>query len=473
MENKYKPLQVPRHEMPTQPPEKRRNNFSEVPTGYTPETAKSEAMRCLQCKKPACVRGCPVGVNIPSFINKIAMSDFSGAISEIRKKNALPAVCGRVCPQEIQCEGSCILGKKGKPVAIGALERFAADYEREHKEKSDLQKAAPTGKKIAVIGSGPAGLTAAGDLVLKGHEVTVLEAFHKAGGVLVYGIPEFRLPKVIVENEIRQLEQLGVEIETNMVAGRIVSIEELFEQGYNAVFVGSGAGLPKFLNIPGENLTGICSANEYLTRANLMKAYRYPEYDTPIPKGKSVCIFGAGNVAMDAARTAVRLGSEKVSIIYRRTREEMPARIEEVHHAKEEGIEFRMLTSPLAFNGDGKGRVTSVTCQKMKLGEADSSGRPRPVPIPDSQITIPCDLAVIAVGSGANPILTEVTPSMNLNKWGYIIADENTGRTTMKRVWAGGDIVTGQATVILAMGAARKASEDIHNYLTNTTDQWS
>lgn len=471
-DNKVKASRLPRNKMPEQKPELRRTNFLEVPLGYSPEIAIEEAKRCLQCKKPGCVDACPVNVEIPAFIKKIAEGNFKGAIKKIWERNALPAVCGRVCPQEIQCEGSCILAKKGESVAIGALERFAADYERINGLHELPPKPASNGKKVAVVGSGPSGLTVAGDLVIKGYEVTVFEAFHKAGGVLVYGIPEFRLPKDIVADEINFLERQGVKIDTNMVIGKTVSVDELFDSGFEAVYVGVGAGLPSFLNIPGENLIGVYSANEYLTRANLMKAYLFPEYDTPIVKGKNVAVFGAGNVAMDAARTALRLGAEKVEIIYRRTRAEMPARAEEIHHAEEEGLEFRFLTAPVRFTGNEKGRLEGIECLKMELGEADSSGRPRPVEIKGSEYIVPCDMAVIAVGSGANPILTSSAPDMKLTRKNYIIADPETGRTTKRGVWAGGDIVTGQATVILAMGAGRKAADSIDAYLSGKNSNW-
>lgn len=457
---------IPRQPMPEQPPEVRKRNFLEVPLGYTPELAMKEAERCLQCKKPSCMDGCPVSIDIPGFISLIKQGEFTKAIRKIWEKNALPAVCGRVCPQEIQCEGQCILAKKGDPVAIGNLERFVADWERAH-GKGDLPpKAKPTGKKVAVVGSGPAGLTVAGDLILKGHEVTIFEAFHKPGGVLVYGIPEFRLPKEIVFAEVNFLERLGVKLECNVVVGRTITVDELFQEGFDAVFIGVGAGLPKFMGIPGENLIGVYSANEYLTRSNLMKAYLFPEYDTPIKKGKNVAVIGGGNVAMDAARTAMRLGADRVSIVYRRSREEMPARLAEIHHAEEEGIEFHLLTAPTRFLGDEHGRLVGMECIRMELGEPDASGRRSPVPIKDSKFEMECDLVVIAVGAGANPILTRSTEGLSLNKWGYIIADPETGKTTKKGVWAGGDIVTGQATVILAMGAGRKASDSIHKYLT-------
>lgn len=452
--------------MPEQKAEVRRRNFDEVPLGYSKETAVKEAQRCLDCKNPSCVKGCPVSIDIPGFIRLIKEQQFTKSIRHIWEKNALPAICGRVCPQEAQCEGACILGKKEDPVAIGNLERFVADFEREHGQGDLPPKTPPTGKKVAVVGSGPSGLTVAGDLILKGHDVTIFEALHKPGGVLVYGIPEFRLPKEIVFSEVNFLERLGVNLECDKVVGRTVEIDELFEQGFDAVYLGVGAGLPRFLNIPGENLIGIYSANEYLTRSNLMKAYLFPEYDTPIAKGKNVAVFGAGNVAMDSARTAMRLGADTVRIIYRRSRDEMPARAAEIHHAEEEGIEFRLLTNPTRFLGDEKGRVIGMECINMELGEPDESGRRRPVPVEGSKFKLECDLAVIAVGSGANPLLTQSTEGLKLNKWGYIIADPETGKTTKKGVWSGGDIVTGSATVILAMGAGRIASDSIHKYLT-------
>ncbi|MBB5347409.1 NADPH-dependent glutamate synthase [Desulfoprunum benzoelyticum] len=456
----------PRVPMPEQEPKVRARNFLEVPTGYTMKMAQEEAARCLQCKKPGCVTGCPVGVDIPGFIDLIVQGDMSGAIRHLWKMNALPAVCGRVCPQEIQCEGQCIVGKKGQPVAIGNLERFCADYEREHGTGELPPKQPSTGKKVAVVGSGPSGLTVAGDLIVKGHDVTIYEAFHKPGGVLVYGIPEFRLPKAIVAQEVNFLERLGVKVECNAVVGRTVSLDELFAEGYEAIYVGVGAGLPKFMNLPGENLVGILSANEYLTRANLMKAYQFPDVDTPIPHGKNVVVLGAGNVAMDSARTAMRLGAETVKIVYRRSRDEMPARKAEIHHAEEEGIEMCLLTNPTRYLGNEKGRLTGMECLRMELGEPDASGRRRPVPIKGSEFQVDCDLCIVAVGSGANPLLTSETSDMQLNKWGYVVTDPATGKTTKKGVWAGGDIVTGAATVILAMGAGRQAADSIHNYLT-------
>lgn len=465
-EKKVKKEQPPRVTMPEQAPDVRKRNFLEVPLGLTPELAKQEASRCLQCKKPACVEGCPVSVDIPGFISKIAADDFDGAAVTLWERNALPAVCGRVCPQEIQCEGRCILGKKGKSVAIGYLERFAADYAREHGTAALPKVAEKTGKKVAIIGSGPSGLTVAGDLIVKGHDVTVFEAFHQTGGVLVYGIPEFRLPKAIVASEVSTLEKLGVKIETNNVVGATVTIDELFEEGYDAVYVGVGAGLPRFMNLPGENLIGVFSANEYLTRTNLMKAYLFPEYDTPVARGKNVVVLGAGNVAMDAARTAMRLGADSVKVVYRRSREEMPARAEELHHAEEEGIEFVLLTNPTQFFGDEDGRLTGMECLKMELGEPDASGRRRPVAIEGSEYRIDCDLVVVSVGAQPNPLLTNATKDISLNPWGNISADPVTGKTSKKGVWAGGDIVTGMATVILAMGAGREAANSIHDYLT-------
>jgi len=463
---KPKKEKIARQPMPEQEPAVRAKNFEEVPFGLSPEAAQKEAQRCLQCKKPACVQGCPVEVDIPGFIHLVKEGDFTGAIAKIWEKNSLPAVCGRVCPQELQCEGNCIVGKKDQPVAIGNLERFVADYERANQKAALPTKAAATGKRVAVVGSGPSGLTVAGDLLLKGHDVTIYEAFHKPGGVLVYGIPEFRLPKEIVFSEVAGLESLGANLECNAVVGRAITLDELFEEGYDAVFLGVGAGLPRFLNIPGENLIGIFSANEYLTRSNLMKAYRFPEYDTPIIPGKNVITLGAGNVAMDSARTALRLGAEKSRIVYRRSREEVPARGAEVHHAEEEGVEFHFLTAPTQFIGDEKGRVIGMEGLKMELGEPDESGRRRPVPIEGSEFKLDCDLVIIAVGAGANPLLTQSTEGLKLNKWGYVEADQRTGKTSLKAVWAGGDIVTGSATVILAMGAGRAAANSMHDYLT-------
>jgi glutamate synthase (NADPH/NADH) small chain len=463
-EEKKEKKKVPRQKMPEQEPKVRARNFNEVPFGYNPELAQLEASRCLQCKKPKCMEGCPVEIDIPAFINSIIHGDYPGAARKLKERNALPAVCGRVCPQEDQCEQFCIVGKKDEPVAIGRLERFAADWERRESGVFIPDKAPSTGKKVAVVGSGPAGLTVAGDLILKGHDVTIFEALHKAGGVLVYGIPEFRLPKDIVQAEVNYMERLGVKVECNCVVGRIDTVDELLQE-YDAVFLALGAGLPQFLNVPGENLCGIYSANEYLTRSNLMKAYLFPEYDTPIARGKNVAVFGAGNVAMDSARTALRLGADTVRIVYRRSKDEMPARIEEVHHAEQEGVQFHLLTAPIKFLGDDKGWVTGVECLKMELGEPDESGRRRPVPMKGSEFKLECDLAVVAIGAGPNPLLPTTTPGLELNKRGYIVADLETGKTTKAGVWAGGDIVTGSATVILAMGAGRKAANSIHEYL--------
>jgi len=457
---------IPRQKMPEQDPKVRARNFQEVPLGYTPELAQKEAERCIQCKDPRCKQGCPVEIDIPAFIKCIKEGEFEGAIRKLWEMNALPAVCGRVCPQEIQCEGLCVVGKKDEPVAIGNLEAFAADYQRKHGRDILPPKADPTGKKVAVVGAGPSGLTVAGDMILKGHEVTIFEALHAPGGVLLYGIPEFRLPKEIVANECRYLERLGVKIDVNAVIGRTDTVEELFEQGFDAVYLGVGAGLPVFLKIPGEHFIGIYSANEYLTRSNLMKAYTFPEYDTPLVKGKNVATFGAGNVAMDSARTALRMGADHSYIIYRRSDAEMPARAAEIHHAHEEGVEFMLLTAPLRFIGDDDGRLKQVECLKMELGEPDASGRRRPVPLKGSEFIVDIDLAVISIGAGPNPLLTRTTPGLALNKWGYIIADPNTGKTMKPRVWAGGDIVTGSATVILAMGAGRLAANSIHDFLT-------
>jgi glutamate synthase (NADPH/NADH) small chain len=456
---------IARQPMPEQTPEKRRANFEEVPLGYTAEAARLEASRCLQCKKPSCVSGCPVEIDIPAFIECIREGDFSGAISKLKEKTALPAVCGRVCPQEVQCEAECLLGRKDDPVAIGRLERFAADSARERGDKSRPALAPKTGKSVAIVGSGPSGVTVAGDLILKGHDVTVYEAFHKPGGVLVYGIPEFRLPKKIVQEEMDALAELGVKFEVNAVIGRTETVDELLDR-HDAVFIGVGAGLPSLMSIPGENLIGIYSANEYLTRSNLMKAYLFPVYDTPIVLGKNVAVIGAGNVAMDSARTALRLGADKVRIVYRRSRDEMPARAEEIHHGEQEGIEFHLLTNPVRFIGDETGRVKAMECIQMELGEPDDSGRRRPVPIKDSNFIMDTDLVVIAVGAGANPLITSTTAGLATNKWGYILTEECTGKTKKPRVWAGGDIVTGQATVILAMGAGRQSANSIHDFLT-------
>ena len=463
---------IGRTPMPEQDPKVRARNFKEVPTGYTPEMARREASRCLHCKTPLCMTGCPVQVPIPDFLQLTAQGNFDAAAKKIKEKNAFPAICGRVCPQEKQCEGKCILGKKFEPVAIGRCERFVADFERTNNLVSVPSMPAKNGRKVAVVGAGPAGLTVAGDLILLGYDVTILEAFHKPGGVLMYGIPEFRLPKEIVEKEVNYLEKLGVHIELNSIVGKTITVEELLqEDGFDAVYVAVGAGLPGFLGIEGEDLGGVYSANEFLTRSNLMKAYLFPEYDTPVAHGKNVCVIGGGNVAMDSARTALRLGADSVKIIYRRSETELPARTEEVHHAKEEGVEFHFLSNPTAFCGDDKKRICSMTVQKMELGEPDASGRRSPVPVPGSEYTIETDQVIIAAGAKANPLLSKNTPGLDLNKRGYIIATE-TGRTSLPGVWAGGDIVTGAATVILAMGAGRVSAKDIHQWLSDGKKNW-
>lgn len=449
--------------MPEQDPNVRNKNFSEVALGYTKEMAMEEAGRCLNCKHKPCMNGCPVNVPIPGFIEKVAEGDFDAAYEIITSENALPAICGRVCPQENQCEGKCVRGIKGEPVAIGRLERFVADYHMANAKPVEA-KIEKNGKRVAVVGSGPSGITCAGELIKKGYDVTVFEALHKAGGVLSYGIPEFRLPKDLVAKEIETVEKLGVDIETNVIVGRSVTIDELMEQGYGAVFVGSGAGLPRFLNIPGENLLGVYSANEFLTRVNLMKAYKFPDTSTPIKVGKKVAVVGAGNVAMDAARTAKRLGAEEVYIVYRRSEEELPARKEEVHHAKEEGIIFKLLNNPCAIHGED-GWVTGIEVVKQELGEPDASGRRSPVPVEGSNYVIDVDTVVIAIGQSPNPLIRQTTPGLETQKWGGIIVEEDTMKTSKDGVYAGGDTVTGAATVILAMGAGKKAAKAIDEYL--------
>ncbi len=449
--------------MPEQEPNVRNKNFSEVALGYTKEMAMEEARRCLNCKHKPCMTGCPVNVPIPGFIEKVAEGDFDAAYEIITSENALPAICGRVCPQENQCEGKCVRGIKGEPVAIGRLERFVADYHMANAKPTEA-KIEKNGKRVAVVGSGPSGITCAGELIKKGYDVTVFEALHKAGGVLSYGIPEFRLPKDLVAKEIETVEKLGVDIETNVIVGRSVTIDELMEQGYGAVFVGSGAGLPRFLNIPGENLLGVYSANEFLTRVNLMKAYKFPDTPTPIKVGKKVAVVGAGNVAMDAARTAKRLGAEEVYIVYRRSEEELPARKEEVHHAKEEGIIFKLLNNPCAIHGED-GWVTGIEVVKQELGEPDASGRRSPVPVEGSNYVIDVDTVVIAIGQSPNPLIRQTTPGLDTQKWGGIIVEEDTMKTSKDGVYAGGDTVTGAATVILAMGAGKKAAKAIDEYL--------
>jgi glutamate synthase (NADPH/NADH) small chain len=453
--------------MPVQDAKVRAHNFDEVALGYDEETAVAEAERCLHCKVPQCRKGCPVSVNIPEFIAKVKERDYDGAVAKIKESNSLPAVCGRVCPQENQCEKFCILGKKGESVGIGRLERFVADRALEKGEKVEKPEVAADAQSVAVIGSGPSGLACAGDLAKKGYKVTIFEALHKAGGVLSYGIPEFRLPKDrVVQKEIDNIKALGVKIELDSVAGRLYTVDELMnEEGFDAVFIGTGAGLPRFQNIPGESLNGVYSANEFLTRCNLMKAYKFPEYATPIKVGKRAAIIGGGNVAMDAARTALRLGAEHVSIVYRRSAAELPARAEEVEHAKEEGIDFQLLTNPVAIEDNGEGWVKSMRCIRMELGEPDASGRRRPVPIEGSEFDIDVDTVIVAIGTGPNPIIAHTTPGLETTKRGNIAADEETGATSKEGVFAGGDIVTGAATVILAMGAGRKAAAAIDEYL--------
>ncbi len=452
--------------MPTQAPDERAHNFDEVALGYTAELAAKEAARCLNCKKPLCVDGCPVRVHIPDFIAKIVAGNPEAAYAVLSETNALPAVCGRVCPQENQCEKHCVRGIKGESVAIGRLERYAADYHLTHASEP-VACARRNGHRVAVIGSGPAGLSCAGALARKGFEVHIFEALHTAGGVLVYGIPEFRLPKEVVHKEIENLKTLGVTIETNIVIGRTLTVDELLsEQGFEAVFIGSGAGLPKFMNIPGENLKGVSSANEFLTRVNLMKAYR-PDSDTPIIHSREVAVVGGGNVAMDAARCALRLGAEKVRIVYRRSAAELPARAEEVEHAKEEGIEFLFLTNPTEILGDENGCVRGMTCIEMELGEPDASGRRRPIEKKDSAFELPCDCVIMALGTSPNPLIRNTTDGLSVKSWGGIETDEETGATSRPGVFAGGDAVTGAATVILAMGAGRSAADAIETYILN------
>ncbi len=446
-----------------QDPGERVTNFLEVSLGYTEDLAIKEAERCLQCKKPKCIEGCPVQVPIPEFIQAIKEGDFRRAIDRIKEVNILPAVCGRVCPQENQCEEVCLLGKKNEPVAIGRLERFAADREREAGATKLPETAKPTGKRVAIVGSGPSGLTCAFDLAKEGHSVKIFEVLHEPGGVLVYGIPEFRLPKEIVAHEINLLVEMGVEIEVNAVVGKLISIEEIMDE-FDACYIATGAGFPKFMGIEGENLCGVYSANEFLTRANLMKAYSFPEYDTPIKVGESVVVVGGGNVAMDSVRTALRLGAKRATIVYRRSMVELPARQEEVHHAKEEGVIFELCANPARIVGDD-GVVSAVECVRMDLCELDDSGRRRPKPIPGSEFLVPADVVIMAVGTGANPLVPQSAKDLSVNKWGYIVVDEETGLTSMEGVYAGGDIVTGSATVISAMGAGRKAARAINAYL--------
>jgi glutamate synthase (NADPH/NADH) small chain len=441
------------------------HNFYEVALGYDEERAVAEAERCLQCPNPRCVQGCPVDINIPAFIKEIKEKNFVAASEKIKEKNSLPAVCGRVCPQENQCQQMCVLGKMGDPISIGRLERFASDYERTQGVTiPEIEKPKVTGK-VAIVGSGPAGLTVAADLVKLGHEVVMFESLHLAGGVLMYGIPEFRLPKEIVQTEVEYIKKLGVDVKTNYTIGRIFTIDELFEQGFDAIFVGSGAGLPRFMRIPGENLGGVYSANEFLIRVNLMKGYLFPKYDTPIRIGKKVAVIGGGNVAMDSARCSLRLGADEVYIVYRRSKEELPARAEEVENAEEEGIIFRLLTNPIRFLGNERGWVNRMECIKMELGEPDASGRRRPVPIEGSEFIMDVDTVIIAIGQTPNPLIQRTTNGLETTKWGTIIVNEETGATTKEAVYAGGDVVSGAATVISAMGAGKKAAKSIHEYI--------
>ncbi len=452
---------VPRQKMPEQDPIERAHNFYEVALGYENDLALLEASRCLNCKKPSCMKGCPVEVDIPDFVTLVKAGDMIGAAWKIKEKNSLPRIAGRVCPQESQCESKCVVGAKGKnePCAIGRLERYVADYAAIHGDGKLPELPKPTGLKVGIVGSGPAGLTMAGALIKKGVAVTVFEALHELGGVLVYGIPEFRLPKAIVRAEVDELRKMGVEFKTNWVIGRIETVDDLLEKRkFDGVFIGSGAGAPLFLKIPGENLNGVYSANEFLTRANLMKAYMFPQADTPVAKGRRVVVFGGGNVAMDSARTSLRLGAEEVTIVYRRTMAELPARAEEVHHAVEEGVKFELLSAPLEIIGNEAGWAVGLKLQKMQLGETDASGRRRPEPIPGAIYEKECDTIIVSIGNAANPLVPSTTKNLETNKWGNIVADIETGKTSKGRVWAGGDIVTGAATVILAMGAGRKAA---------------
>jgi glutamate synthase (NADPH/NADH) small chain len=461
-------MKLPRQHMPERAPLERSRSFEEVNLGFDPALAHEEALRCLACAKPGCTKGCPVAVKVKDFVALIIEGDYLGAAAKVREDNVLPAITGRVCPQEDQCEGDCIIAKKVDSVAIGHLERFVADYEQRTGQVGIPKNAPSTGKRVGIIGSGPAGLSAAGDLVQKGHSVRVFEALHELGGVLVYGIPEFRLPKDIVRREIDVLRKMGVEFETNVVVGKTVTVDELLgEEGYDALFVATGAGLPQFLNVPGEHLNGVYSANEFLTRVNLMRAYRFPEYDEPVYdcRGKDVVVVGGGNTAMDAVRTALRLGARRASLVYRRGEDQMPARKEEVHHAKDEGVDFRMLTNPIEMIGDERGRVTGVRCVSMELGEPGPDGRRQPVPVAGSEHVLEASLVIVAVGTSANPLIQSTTPDLETTRKNYIKADPDTLQTSKKGVFAGGDIVTGGATVILAMGAGRKAAKAIDEFL--------
>jgi len=450
--------------MAEQPPAERVHNFDEVPLGYTPEEAMAEAQRCLLCKRPTCIDGCPVHINIVGFLELAAKGDFRAAISLIKESDALPAITGRVCPQESQCEQVCVMARKYEPVAIGRVERFLADWEASQGDLPVPELAPPSGKKVAVVGAGPAGLTVAADLARMGHRVVMFEALHEAGGVLVYGIPEFRLPKTIVQREVNYVCSMGVSLVKDYVVGMTATLDELLEE-YDAIFLGSGAGLPWFLDIPGENLSGVYSANEYLTRSNLMKAYRFPEYDTPIARGRRVITIGGGNVAMDSCRTALRLGAEESIVVYRRSRDEMPARLEEIHHAEQEGIQFMYLTTPLAILGDDRGQVKELGCLRNELGEPDASGRRRPVAIPDSNFRIPADIVIMAIGQSPSPLIPRTTADLTTKRDGVVVIDEATGKTSKRGVFAGGDVATGGATVILAMGQGRTAASAIDEYL--------
>jgi len=460
-------LNLNREPMPRQAPKIRSKNFNEVALGYSAEQAQAEASRCIQCPKRSCAEGCPVEVDIPGFINAIREGDMPEAVKLLKDKNSLPGICGRVCPQETQCEATCSLAKKDAPIAIGRLERYVADWERANMQSASSLPArpAPSGKQVAVVGSGPAGLTVAADLAKLGHSVTIFEALHVAGGVLMYGIPEFRLPKDIVQTEVDYVASLGVKVELDSVIGKLVTIDELLNNGYHAVFLGTGAGLPMFLNIPGENLNGIYSANEFLTRVNLMKAYRFPEYDTPVKVGRKVAVIGGGNVAMDSARCALRLGAEVVYIVYRRSEVELPARREEVENAQEEGIEFKLLTNPKRMLGNEQNWVVGMECYEMELGEPDDSGRRRPIVKPGSEFIIDVDVVIVALGTTPNPLIASTTDGLETTRWGTVVADEETGKTVKDKVWAGGDIVTGAATVISAMGAGKRAAASIDEYL--------
>jgi len=457
-------MAIPRQKMPEQDPLKRRHNYNEVPYGFPEEIAIKEAQRCIKCKKPKCIEGCPVNIDIPGFIGLIEEGKFVEAARKLKEQNSLPAVTGRVCPQETQCECKCVLANKGDPVSIGRLERFAADYERQSGEIELPEIAPPTGKRVVIVGAGPAGLTVAGDLIKLGHQVTVFEALHEPGGVLMYGIPEFRMPKEIVQSEISYLARLGVEIHTDYVVGKVLTVDELIQEGYDAVFIGSGAGLPMFMKIPDENLVGVYSANEYLTRSNLMKAFRFPEYGTSPIHSKKVVVVGGGNVAMDSARTAVRIGAQS-TIVYRRGRKEMPARDEEIHHAEQEGVVFHLLTNPKRIIGDDNGRVIGIECLRMELGEPDDSGRRRPMPIEGSEFEIEADTVIPALGNRPNPLVPMTTPDLEMTRWNTIVVDEETMATSKKGVFAGGDIVSGAATVILAMGQGKIAAKSIHEYI--------